>query len=59
VLGWLVVIAVTARRGLAAGGTASLSSLLASLMRVDLSLGKLAGVDALVGLAVLAETVVL
>jgi hypothetical protein len=58
-LSGLVVVAVAAGRSLATSGAASLASLLASLMWVDFSLGKLAGVDALVGLTVLAETVVL
>jgi hypothetical protein len=59
VLSGLVVVAITAGRGLAASRAAGLASLLARLMRVDLALGELAGVDALVGLAVLAETIVL
>lgn len=60
VLSWLVVIATTAAaRGLSASRPTGLATLLARLDGVDLALRKLTGVDALVWLAVLAETVVL
>jgi hypothetical protein len=58
VLSWLIVVTVTATGGLAAGRAASLTTLAARLNRVDLAAGELV-VEALVGLAVLAETVVL
>lgn len=44
-------------RGL--GGAAHLATLLTSLSRIDLAIGELAGANALVGLAVFAETAVL
>ena len=61
VLSGLVVAAIAA--GSSETATASiarsLAALLTSLVRVDLAMGELAGANALVGLAVLAETVVL
>lgn len=58
ILSWLVVITTTASRGLAASRAASLTALAAGLDGVDLAAGKLV-VQALIGLAVLAKTVVL
>lgn len=43
----------------AGGSSTSLAAFFAGLVWVDLAVGKLTGADALVGLAVLAETVVL
>lgn len=59
VLSWLVVTAGAATTGLATGTAACLSTLLSGLMGVDFAVGELAGSNTLVGLSVLAETVVL
>jgi hypothetical protein len=55
-------LALAAGRGVGAAlrrGAASSTALLAGLNGVNLAVGELAGADTLVGLAVLAETVVL
>jgi len=61
VLSGLVVAAIAAGSSetTAASIARSLAALLTSLVRVDLAVGQLAGANTLVGLAVLAETVVL
>jgi hypothetical protein len=63
VLGRLVVLTVTTAAGTKAiittRGARGLAALSAGLVGVDLAVGELAGADTLVGLAVLAETVVL
>ena len=60
-LGGLVVAAIAAGSSetAAASVAGGLAALLTSLMRVDLAVGELASANTLVGLAVLAETVVL
>lgn len=64
VLRGLVVAASTAARigaatGAGAAGVGGLAALAAGLVRVNLAVGEFASADAAIGLAVLAETVVL
>jgi hypothetical protein len=59
VLSGLVVAAAAAAVVGAASGAAGAATRLAGLVGVDLAVGKLAGANTLVGLAILAETVML
>lgn len=56
-----LVVTTTAARCVVRAETASarVASLLAGLVRINLAMGKLSSVDALVGLTVLAKTAVL
>lgn len=60
-LRWLVITAVACGRsgGIRGTSTGSLATLLASLVRVDLAVSKLASTDTAIGLAILTETAVL